>query len=201
MKVYLSAIKGHVPSNMIQAIYAFFKVCYIAQCNIIYKKSLHDLRHALNHFHQYCEIFYEVSVHNNFSHPHQHSLTHYESLIQLFSTSNVYLSCGIYGICSWTVEGRAGGLRAWYVDTIGSTWYVSTISLFIYLLIANFTAATSSTQPQTQHDDMELDEDEATSVVHESLELAHSDVKLAQTQDELDIALFIYNHSDSCQSM
>ena len=56
-QIYLPAIKGHVPSDMVQAICDFLEFCYVAQCNIIYEKSLHDLRHALSHFHQYHEIF------------------------------------------------------------------------------------------------------------------------------------------------
>ena len=63
----------------------------------------------------------------------------------------------------------------------------------------NFTAAPSPAQPQTQQDDMEPDEDE-TPGVDESLGLAHSDVKLAQTPGELD-TLFTCNNFDSSQLM
>ena len=73
---------------MVQAIRAFLEFCYIAQHNVIYEKFLHDLRYALNRFHQYHEIFQEVGVCDNFSLPHQHSLTHYESLIWLFGAPN-----------------------------------------------------------------------------------------------------------------
>ena len=73
---------------MVQAIRAFLEFCYIARHNVIYEKSLHDLRYALNRFHQYHEIFREVGVRDNFSLPRQHSLTHYESLIQLFGAPN-----------------------------------------------------------------------------------------------------------------
>ena len=73
---------------MVQAIHAFLEFCYIARRNVIYEKSLHNLRYALNHFHQYREIFREVGVCDNFLLPCQHSLTHYESLIRLFGTPN-----------------------------------------------------------------------------------------------------------------
>ncbi|KAG8214012.1 hypothetical protein J3R82DRAFT_10767 [Butyriboletus roseoflavus] len=173
-----------------KAIHAFLKVCYIAQHNVIYKKSLHDLRHALNHFHQYCEIFHEVSVHNNFSLPCQHSLTHHESLIWLFSTPN--------GISTSITESK-------HIVTVKRSWYhlsknntlrqILQTNLHLPQLAAAHAdfkvhgmltplashAATSPSQPQTQRDDMEPDEDEATSVAHKSLRLVHSDVKLGQT--------------------
>ena len=63
----------------------------------------------------------------------------------------------------------------------------------------NFTAAPSSTQPQTQQDNMEPDEDK-TPGVDESLELAHLNVKLAQTPGELD-TLFTCNDFNSSQLM
>ena len=57
----------------------------------------------------------------------------------------------------------------------------------LHPLTTNFTDTTLPAQPLMQQDDMGPDEDEAAGVVHESLGLAHSDVKLAQTPGVLTI--------------
>ncbi|KAI5984105.1 hypothetical protein EDC04DRAFT_3005940 [Pisolithus marmoratus] len=66
MKVYLPAIKGHVPLGMVHA--------------------------AFQHFHHHHRVFQETGVRDNgpkgFSLPWQHSMNHYQHLIQEFSTPN-----------------------------------------------------------------------------------------------------------------
>ena len=150
---------------MVQAIRAFLEFCYIAQCNVIYEKSLHDLRYALNCFHQYHEIFQEVGVCDNFSLPHQHSLTHYESLIRLFGAPNgvstsITESKHIVAVkktlapfeqeqCPRTNPKDKSALvpadrcpcrlrGTWYVDATGAAWYTSMISLFCLLTYREF---------------------------------------------------------------
>ncbi|KAG2134177.1 uncharacterized protein EDB93DRAFT_1242713 [Suillus bovinus] len=79
MKVYIPAIKGHVPDNMF---------CYIACANVVTDETLAQLRDTLRCFHRYCTIFETSGVRFDISLPCQHSLTHYELLIRMFSTPN-----------------------------------------------------------------------------------------------------------------
>ncbi|KAF9224648.1 hypothetical protein BS17DRAFT_795537 [Gyrodon lividus] len=48
MKVYINAIEGYVPDDMIRAFRAFLKFCYIARHDIITEDTLKDLEDALN---------------------------------------------------------------------------------------------------------------------------------------------------------
>jgi hypothetical protein len=59
MKVYLAAIAGIVPSQIVQALNAFVEFCYIARRNAITEDSLVELNTS---FHQACTIFETVSV-------------------------------------------------------------------------------------------------------------------------------------------
>ena len=82
IQVYLPALKGHVPDNVIRTFCAFFEFCYIVQQNVITDDTLVELQDALSCFYQYCEVFRDIGVHpNGFALPHQHSLMHYELLI------------------------------------------------------------------------------------------------------------------------
>ena len=64
-KVYLPAIEGHVPAEMIQATQAFLEFCYIARRDILDTKSLDELEDALNRYHTHHKIFQECGVHAN----------------------------------------------------------------------------------------------------------------------------------------
>ncbi|OCH89266.1 hypothetical protein OBBRIDRAFT_813252 [Obba rivulosa] len=89
MKVYIPAITGHVPDDMVQCIHAFLDFCYIARRNIHTKESLEDLEEALDHFHCYHEVFRMTGVHpTGFSLSRQHSLKHYKTLIEAFDAPN-----------------------------------------------------------------------------------------------------------------
>ncbi|KAG1793243.1 uncharacterized protein HD556DRAFT_1443669 [Suillus plorans] len=57
MKVYIPAIKGHVPTEMVQALRALLDFIYIAHRNIISSNSLDAMDDALKRFHRYREIF------------------------------------------------------------------------------------------------------------------------------------------------
>ncbi|KAG2112213.1 uncharacterized protein F5147DRAFT_744532 [Suillus discolor] len=80
IKVYIPAIKGHVPQDVIHTFSAFLDFCYI--------DDLTQLQDALNHFHQYRQIFKMTGVVPDFSLPHQHSINHYFLVIQLFGAPN-----------------------------------------------------------------------------------------------------------------
>ncbi|KAF9233079.1 hypothetical protein BU15DRAFT_90481 [Melanogaster broomeanus] len=98
MKVYINAIEGYVPDDMIRAFHAFLKFCYIARHDIITEDTLEDLEDALNHFHEYREIFVSTNVRSNFALPRQHAMKHYPGLIHLFGAPN--------GLCSSITESK-----------------------------------------------------------------------------------------------
>ncbi|KAJ7099636.1 hypothetical protein C8R43DRAFT_1092365 [Mycena crocata] len=76
MKVYLPAIEGHVPAQMLRAFSTFLDFCYLER-----------------------KIFEETGVcPNGFCLPRQHSLTHYRYLIQEFGAPN--------GLCSSITESK-----------------------------------------------------------------------------------------------
>ena len=99
MQVYIPAIEGHVPREMVQTLRAFLEFCYIARRNVIDSASLRQLENALSRFHQYRTIFQECGVRTDgFSLPRQHSLIHYLSLIRAFGAPN--------GLCSSITESK-----------------------------------------------------------------------------------------------
>ena len=98
VQVYLPAIEGHVPDDMVQAMCAFLEFCYIARHNVYDTNSLTTLDNALQRFHHYHEIFQTSGVHNDFNLPRQHSLNHYVKLICAFGAPN--------GLCSSITESK-----------------------------------------------------------------------------------------------
>ncbi|KAG2102871.1 uncharacterized protein F5147DRAFT_746797 [Suillus discolor] len=88
MKVYLLAIQGHVPDDMVQAFRALLEFCDIVRTDVVTDDTLTELKDALRHFHTYCTIFQTTSVRFNISLPRQHSLIHYELLIRMFGAPN-----------------------------------------------------------------------------------------------------------------
>jgi hypothetical protein len=96
--VYLAAIKGHVPTEMVRTIRAFLEFCYIVRHDIITDDTLNDLDDALRQFRMYREIFITTGVRDNFSLPRQHSLSHYSLLIRQFGAPN--------GLCSSITESK-----------------------------------------------------------------------------------------------
>jgi hypothetical protein len=99
VKVYLPAIEGHVPVEMVQAIRAFLEFCYIARCDILDANSLDQLQDALDRYHAYRKIFQECGVRTgSFNLPRQHSLLHYLQLIREFGAPN--------GLCSSITESK-----------------------------------------------------------------------------------------------
>ncbi|KAF7969587.1 hypothetical protein HWV62_26901 [Athelia sp. TMB] len=82
MKVFLPAIVGHVPEEMVLALRAFLEFCYIAQHDVIDTKDLDALGNALERFHKYQKIFEATGVRlDGFALPRQHSMVHYHALI------------------------------------------------------------------------------------------------------------------------
>ncbi|KAG2060462.1 hypothetical protein BDR06DRAFT_979331 [Suillus hirtellus] len=99
MKVYIPAIEGHIPPEMVLTLQALIDFVYIARCNIIDSNSLNALDDALEHFHRYREIFETSGVRpNGFNLPRQHLLIHYHKLIRSFGAPN--------GLCSSITESK-----------------------------------------------------------------------------------------------
>ncbi|KIK78810.1 hypothetical protein PAXRUDRAFT_162980, partial [Paxillus rubicundulus Ve08.2h10] len=98
MKVYLPAIEGHVPNDIIHTLRTFLECCYLVRQNVITEDTFNAIQDALDHFHQYHEVFRETGVVLTFSLPHQHSMKHYPYLIQQFGTPN--------GLCSSIMESK-----------------------------------------------------------------------------------------------
>ena len=98
VQVYLPAIEGHVPDDMVQAVRAFLEFCYIARRNVHDTNSPTALDDALQQFHHHCKIFQMCGIHNDFNVPRQHSLNHYIKLIHAFGALN--------GLCSSITESK-----------------------------------------------------------------------------------------------
>ncbi|KAG1824457.1 uncharacterized protein BJ212DRAFT_1444309 [Suillus subaureus] len=63
MKVFILAIKGHIPQDMMHAFRVLLEFCYIAWRNIITETSLDQLKDALAWFHHYHQIFKTTGTH------------------------------------------------------------------------------------------------------------------------------------------
>ncbi|KAF8814457.1 hypothetical protein BYT27DRAFT_7219837 [Phlegmacium glaucopus] len=99
MKVYVSAVAGHIPSDMTQAISSFLDVCYIARRADLDHTALKAFDTALTKFYTLREVFRTSGVRpTGFSLPRQHSLSHYHHLIEEFGAPG--------GVCSSIMESR-----------------------------------------------------------------------------------------------
>jgi hypothetical protein len=91
--VYLPAIEGYVPRDVLRTFRAFLEFCYIARRNVITERSLAELQDALDRFHRYRNIFEVVGVRpDGISLPRQHSMVHYLWLIRAFGAPNGHCS-------------------------------------------------------------------------------------------------------------
>ncbi|KAI0358655.1 hypothetical protein OH77DRAFT_1203821 [Trametes cingulata] len=99
MKVFLPAIVGYVPEDMVRCIAAFLDFCYLARISSHDTATLCAMDDALSRFHTLCHVFEDVGVRpDGFSLPRQHSLVHYVNSIKLFGSPN--------GLCSSITESK-----------------------------------------------------------------------------------------------
>lgn len=88
-QVYLPAIVGHVPAEIVQTLSAFLDFCYLVRRNVIDEGVLCQIEDALARFHEGREVFKRTGIRvDGFSLPRQHALKHYPFLIQEFGAPN-----------------------------------------------------------------------------------------------------------------
>ncbi|KAF7299911.1 hypothetical protein HMN09_00998700 [Mycena chlorophos] len=97
MKVYIPAIAGHVPNEMLQAVSALVEFCYLVRRSVISEDDLQAIDDAVSRFHRYREAFRIVRA-DGFSLPRQHSMVHYRPGIEGFAVPN--------GLCSSITESK-----------------------------------------------------------------------------------------------
>ncbi|TFY59764.1 hypothetical protein EVJ58_g5572 [Rhodofomes roseus] len=99
MKVYLPAIEGHVPDDVVRCFAAYLDFCYLARRSAHDDNTLAAMQEALERFHRYRVIFETVGIRpDGFSLPRQHALVHYIVGIKLFGSPN--------GVCSSITESK-----------------------------------------------------------------------------------------------
>ncbi|KAJ6561258.1 hypothetical protein B0H10DRAFT_2180547 [Mycena sp. CBHHK59/15] len=105
MKVYLPAIKGLVPDQIVQAIASFLNFCYLVRREDFDKDTLDAVDAAVRDFHHHHEIFRTLGIRTDtpggsaaFSLPQQHSLVHYRHGIEEYGAPG--------GVCSSITESR-----------------------------------------------------------------------------------------------
>jgi hypothetical protein len=108
--VYLPAINGHVPEDIVRTLRAFLEFCYIARQDIQDTQSLEVLQNALTRFHHYWNIFLDCGIHSDFNLPWQYVMVHYFQLIQAFGAPN--------GLCSSITESK-------HIKAIKKPWHRS----------------------------------------------------------------------------
>ncbi|KAJ7719182.1 hypothetical protein DFH07DRAFT_872339 [Mycena maculata] len=98
MKIYLGAVAGYLPSDMVKCLSAFMDICYLLRRNSISADDLVEIQTTLDRFHHYRDIFIRTGVRVDISPPRQHALVHYIRFICFFGPPN--------GLCSSITESK-----------------------------------------------------------------------------------------------
>lgn len=96
-KVFLPAIVGYVPDQMVRALSSFMEFCYLVRRSVIDEDDIVLLETVLQNFHRDRSAFDCVRP-NGYSLPRQHSMMHYVQLIREFGAPN--------GLCSSITESK-----------------------------------------------------------------------------------------------
>jgi len=101
-QVYISAIEGHVPPEMVQAFNAYLDFCYLVRRSIFTTDTLKMVDEALFRFHHHRRIFQTTGTREDtpkgLSLPRQHAMVHYRQNIEAFGAPN--------GLCSSITESK-----------------------------------------------------------------------------------------------
>ncbi|KAG2115732.1 uncharacterized protein F5147DRAFT_743328 [Suillus discolor] len=115
--VYLLAIEGHVPDDMVRAFRALLEFCYIVRVDVVTDDTLAELNDALRRFHTYRTIFQTTGVRFDISLPQQHSL------IRMFGAPN--------GLCLSITESK-------HIKAVKQPWRCSSkYNALSQMLLAN----------------------------------------------------------------
>jgi hypothetical protein len=95
--VYLPAIAGHVPSQMVHALSSFLEFCYLVRRSALDEDNLDAIGEVISKFHRDRVAFDDVRP-TGYSLPRQHSLIHYITMIREFGAPN--------GLCSSITESK-----------------------------------------------------------------------------------------------
>ncbi|KAJ6628598.1 hypothetical protein B0H10DRAFT_2160856 [Mycena sp. CBHHK59/15] len=98
MKIYLAAVAGYLPSDMVKCLSGFMDFCYLVRRNAITSDDIPKIQAPLDRFHQYRQVFIDHGVRLDISLPCQHSLVHYIHFIRLFGSPN--------SLCSLIMESK-----------------------------------------------------------------------------------------------
>ncbi|KAI0671174.1 hypothetical protein C8Q78DRAFT_1069813 [Trametes maxima] len=99
MKVYLPAISGIVPSEIVRALSDFLEFCYFARRSHLTDSTLAQMDAARQRFNMHRQIFKATGIRpDGFSLPRQHSIEHYIQHIRNFGAPN--------GLCSSMTEAK-----------------------------------------------------------------------------------------------
>lgn len=108
MQVYLPAIRGLVPNDMVRAVRAFMDFCYLVRRPIINEDDIEKIEEAIARFHRYREVFRATGVRNKgFSLPRQHSMVHYPKQIRRFGAP--------HGLCTSITESK-------HIEAVKKPW-------------------------------------------------------------------------------
>jgi hypothetical protein len=110
VQVYIAAIKGHVPNDMVECITAFMEVCYLVRQDNISTADLDLIEKKISRFHCLQQVFIDAGIRDGLSLPWQHALMHYPDSIALFSLPN--------GLCSSISEAK-------HIKAIKEPWWRS----------------------------------------------------------------------------
>ena len=100
--MWVPAIKGFVPQEIIRCFNAYLDFCYIARANSFTQLTLDRLDEALKCFHEHRKVFQHIGIRDptsaGFSLPRQHAMVHYRKHIENFGAPN--------GLCSSITESK-----------------------------------------------------------------------------------------------
>ena len=199
VQVWMSAIEGFVPHEVIRCFNAYLDFCYIARASIFTQSTLDRLDDALERFHKHRQVFQHLGVRDptpaGVSLPRQHSMVHYRRHIENFGAPN--------GLCSSITESK-------HISVVKRPWRRSSRYNAVYQIMetnrraeklsaarAAFTANGMlnfpTWQPRASHLVPSDDDDDQSGAADEGA--IYNEVFLAQTHG---MSTFVFTFSIQC---